>query len=434
MSLENPTRGFLNTLKKTELRNHCCELGIKGIWNCNKGQLVEIILAKYQPQNESTLEPLDGESSETLPTLGKVMSEIKDIKEKLAMKEVEVEDIYEQLRITKEQLQLANESIYKLREEVKTLQEKHQEAGNTGVYADRANGTHNDDDSKTTLLIGDSNLRRIKSSDLTMDCKIRTINDATVNVLRSWINDQLDWVPRNCIIYCGVTDIINNATPARMLDNFAMAISDLKSKREDMNIYLCQLAPSVKDDDLQARINEFNDELEKWSRTNNINMIDVNTCFKLANGKVDDMCYDFREGNSSVLILNRLGVIMLLECMAHNWECFELNSRWQEVKRLHNVANLVSNAVNNICEVYKDEFPPLTHYGKRNIGKANRPRYRESGNLDRGYFHATENVRSFSNAVEQGNYFCSEHSNDNAPREPIFRNRGCFNCGEINHR
>ena len=69
-------------------------MGIKGIWNCNKGQLVEIILAKYQPQNESTLEPLDGESSETLPTLRKVMSEIKDIKEKLAMKEVEVEDIY----------------------------------------------------------------------------------------------------------------------------------------------------------------------------------------------------------------------------------------------------------------------------------------------------------------------------------------------------
>ena len=278
-----------------------------------------MILAKYQQQNESPTEPMEDESNEALPTLREMMTEIKDIKEKLAMKEVEVEDIYSQLRISREQLKLAKENIYKLQEEVKTLQEKQQEAENTGSYADRASGTLPEGGSETTLFIGDSNLRCIKSSDLTKECKIRTINDATINTLRCWVNEQLDWIPRNCIIYCGLKDILNNATPSRILDNLAMAISNLKTKRENMNIYLCQLAPSVDDDDLQARINELNDELEKWCRTNDINLIGVDMCFKLADGKVDDMCYDFEgDENSSGLLLNRLGVIRLLEYMACN--------------------------------------------------------------------------------------------------------------------
>ena len=147
-------------------------------------------------------------------------------------------------------------------------------------------------------------------------------------------------------------------TPSRILDNFAMAVTDLKSKRDDMNIYLCQLAPSVKDDDLQARINEFNDELGKWCTTNDINLIDVNMCFKLANGKIDDMCYDFKDVYSSGLILNRLGVIRLLECIECNCEYFKLSSRWQEVKRLHTGANRVPNEMDNADEVYEEEFPP----------------------------------------------------------------------------
>ena len=117
MSLENPTRGFLNTLKKTELRNHCCELGIKGIWNCTKAQLIDLILEKCQSRNNEPIE-VQEDSTNASTVLRKVLSEIKEVKEKLAIKEVEVEDLYEQLRLTNQKLKSANEDITELKEKV----------------------------------------------------------------------------------------------------------------------------------------------------------------------------------------------------------------------------------------------------------------------------------------------------------------------------
>ena len=192
MSFENPTRDFLNTLKKTELRNHCCELGIKGIWSCNKQQLIELLLEKCQSQSKdgNSIELQEEETTEVLPTLRKLLAEIQEMKEKLAIKEVEVEDIYEQLKTSKEELRLANENIYELQETVKTLQVNRQDLRETGSHD--VNMTQYKEEGKATLLIGDSNLRNIRSSDLKSCCKIRTIHDANISALRSWISDQLD--------------------------------------------------------------------------------------------------------------------------------------------------------------------------------------------------------------------------------------------------
>ena len=116
------------------------------------------------------------------------------------------------------------------------------------------------------------------------------------------------------------------------------------------------MAPSINDDDLQARINEFNDELETWSVSNNIHVIDTNTCFRMSNGKVDDMCYDIEDE----LVLNRLGTIKLLECIALKCENFKLNEKWDVIKRTHNLVNQKSDI--NVIDISDEiEFPPLMY-------------------------------------------------------------------------
>ena len=162
--------------------------------------------------------------------LRKVLLEVQEIKERLAMKEIGVEDIYEKLRLSNEKLKQANESISKLQDEIDSLK------GNRGNSSRNEQVSHKEQ--MTTLLIGDSNLSSIKPSDLAKSCRIRTIKDVSVNALKCWINDQLGWIPKNCIIYCGLKDILNNANPSRILDTLGMVISDLKKKKEDMDIYI----------------------------------------------------------------------------------------------------------------------------------------------------------------------------------------------------
>ena len=425
MSLENPTKHFLNTLKKNDLRNHCCELGIKGIWSYNKDRLIELILEKSQLQNENPIRDEDDEPNESSPMLRKVLLEVQEIKERLAMKEIEVEDIYEKLTLSNEKLKQANESISKLQDEVHFLKE------NRGNSSRNEQVSH--EEQMSTLLIGDSNLGSIKPSDLAKSCRIRTIKDVSVSALKCWINDQLDWIPKNCIIYCGLKDILNNANPSRILDNLVMVISDLKNKKEDMDIYICKVAPSIYDDDLQARINEFNDELETWSVSNNIHVIDTNTCFRMSNGNVDDMCYDIEDE----LVLNRLGTIKLLECIALKCEHFKLNEKWNVIKRTHNLVNQ-KNDVNAIDISDENEFPPLIYKNtsrvpmkEKNINNANVRDVQFFNNNARNHVQnkGSKHFRSFDhyNNAYQSRVNYSYGSNE-------YRNNTCYNCGETNHR
>ena len=61
--------------------------------------------------------------------------------------------------------------------------------------------------------------------------------------------------------------------------------------------------------ELQAKINEFNDELMKWSETTNgVNVIPTNLPFKLGTEEIDDICFNVNE-ECSDLLLNRLRAI-----------------------------------------------------------------------------------------------------------------------------
>ncbi|KAG0711367.1 hypothetical protein GWK47_002334 [Chionoecetes opilio] len=68
-------------------------------------------------------------------------------------------------------------------------------------------------------------------------------------------------------------------------------------------------------DTLQAKINDFNEHLEKWGSENGISIIKPDPVFRLGNGEIDEDCYHaYGQHQGSILI--RLGATRLLRAMA----------------------------------------------------------------------------------------------------------------------
>ena len=63
---------------------------------------------------------------------------------------------------------------------------------------------------------------------------MRTIHGANIDLLRSWIAEKLDRTPTECVIYCGLNDIIEELPSENILDNLGSLISDLKEKNCEM--------------------------------------------------------------------------------------------------------------------------------------------------------------------------------------------------------
>lgn len=81
-----------------------------------------------------------------------------------------------------------------------------------------------------TLIIGDENLKNICATDLNENCKVRTLHHVTLDLMKCWVQEMLSWQPAKCIIYGGLTDIKENNTPEKTLDNLGALISELKLK------------------------------------------------------------------------------------------------------------------------------------------------------------------------------------------------------------
>ena len=134
--------------------------------------------------------------------LQKIMSDIEVMKEKLNDKNSE-------LGILHAKLENAEEEIDRLHRRIKCLEDhvKHQEDPQNNID-DHRTATRNQ--AKKKLLLGDSTLREIRPSDLGSDTIIRTIPEANLDLLASWVKDKLVYPVSDCIIYGGLLDMFND--------------------------------------------------------------------------------------------------------------------------------------------------------------------------------------------------------------------------------
>lgn len=334
-SIERPTREFLEkNYLKSDLQKRCRELGITNIWT-NKSQLIEMILKKTESAtNDTLLHPAASVATLTTSTPGDTSTqedstepegtdllhlarEIKMIKSKLATKDMEIE-------LLSTEVKAAYNTIEQLQHRVMEL-EKHRESSEHHSAAERPAP------SDTCLLLGDSNLSAILRSDLHHNCRVRTIPGANLDLLRSWVNEKLQKSPSECIIYCGTADILEKHSSAAIFDNLGALISDMKEKNSTMTVHVCQVVPYSTHQEIQERIEGFNDDLVKWAETNGIPVINTAPTFTLGTGDIDDLCFD-KETNSCAT-LNRLGAIKLLSTINKQCPQFKLCPNWEAVRR-----------------------------------------------------------------------------------------------------
>lgn len=332
-SLEFPTREFLNiNYKKPELQKRCLELGITNIWT-SKSQLIDMILDKSQPlTNNVQSDASQSSPPDTQPSLPidaasgdaehkedvnihDVLRKVERITAMLETKDMEIE-------LLNTEMKTAYHTIQQLQQRVQDLEKRSGERCTHHITP----APHN-----SCLLLGDTNLRAIFNSDLDNSCTVKTIEGANMDLLRSWITDKLNKIPSTCIIYNGIYDILEGKSPATILDDLGCLISDLKEKNNNIKVHVCQVVPLVTSQENQAKTDDYNEHLIKWGETNGINIIKCVSSFKLYTGELDDLC--FNKKNDSISVLNRLGVIKLLNTMKRQCPELQLRADWEKLKK-----------------------------------------------------------------------------------------------------
>ena len=168
---------------------------------------------------------------------------------------------------------------------------------------------------KGTLLLGDSNLAAVRTSDLATGCSIRTIRGANTDLINCWVSEKLQWVPNGCVLYCGLHDILEDIATIDIFDRLGSLVTSLKQINDNMQIYICELAPAVKAEKYDEPINSFNNHLINRSTNNVVSVVKSNLKFKLGTGEVDNLCFNTSIIEQEENYLNRYGVIRLLDAI-----------------------------------------------------------------------------------------------------------------------
>ena len=114
---------------------------------------------------------------------------------------------------------------------------------------------------------------------------------------------------------------------------------------------------------IQIKINEYNEHLEKWCDTNGVEIIRLVPTFKLGTGDLDDLCFDKVNGKLP-LVINRLGAVKLLDALNNRCPNFHLCSDWNTLKR---------NSIVSRNTTQKDNSHKQKTYTQHTVERTNHP-------------------------------------------------------------
>ena len=398
LSLENPTREYLcNNFTKSQLQKHCRQLGLQKVW-VNKIELVDMILRSTRTtEHERAVDTRDQSTAELLE---KFLQDIDEVKENIAKKDSEIRELNEMLKN-------AHVTINRLNDRITTLEDQ---IGNQDINS-------NIPKEEKILLLGDDNLREVRVSDLNELCSVKSIKDINLDLLKCWINERLDIIPTKCILYCGLNDLNENDNVNSVLDDLGSVISELKTKNEEIELFVCELAPSL-NENIDTKIIDFNEKLNQWSIVNGIKVVKMNLNFKLGTGEIDEMCYESSEDKMRTT-LNRYGALRLLSVIHKQCSCLSMNGSIKE----------------NYGTTNQDDFPAKynDHLHRKKI--ANRQiggQLFQQRNIRHNDYNRRQEYR-IQRQYPDSHRYTRTHESSNRQSDDR-RQRGCFNCGEYNHR
>ena len=157
--------------------------------------------------------------------------------------------------------------------------------------------------------------------------------------MTTWVQEKLAWTPDRCVIYCGIFDI-KGQSPDNIIDSLSILVSELKKKNNNMKVYVSLLAPSIESGLITKCTKEINVQITKWANNNNIHYVETELVFKDSNNAIEKACYH-DNGIHQGSLLNRTGVIRLLEAWCIGINDFSPYVNWDKVKK--NTQLILSN-------------------------------------------------------------------------------------------
>jgi len=464
-SFQNLTRDYLlKNYRKIDLQKFCRELGYTRIWE-TKEKLIDMILEKKKKSIEKSGEDVQDRDNEEVNVpvsnllLQQIMRDVDELKERLNAKDLQNSEINEKLSHAQNTIQSQNHTIQNLQERLSALENQ--------VLQNRARNDEHGTSSNTQsispqeklLFLGDSNICKMASSDLSEKCSIRTLNGANLDIIKCWVAEKLTWTPTKCILYCGMQDLQDDASSETIIDNLGELISTLKEKNENMTIYVCELVPALKDPVNQCQVKDYNNVLIEWCFKNNLNIIKTDLPFRLGTGELDELCLHASD-NSNFLTLNRFGVVRLLDIICKQYPDIGLCDDLHEVKRnlavlsgkIHYASHKVLSSNENGFNSGKNKN--MENGNDRNINRNNhnhlnisnrRPQFPNSNARNTTNPRYNSPISPMHNRAPQyppprthpypqtdaGNYNATQNSDRYNSRS--YRSKGCLNCGEYNH-
>ena len=334
-TLRKPTWEFLHrNYKKTELQKFGNDSQLRGLW-VTKEKLIDKLMTYYSSHQEPTSEvAADREISLGQERENEVQSQTELLK-KFEQFVRETNDnfyvINNSLKEKDREIQELKTQVFLAEEKIRTLQEALQKRSEScEEHDDRISSTLEE---KKTLLIGDSCLQEIKTSDLKENVLIRTLPEANVSLIKSWIREKLDHPALNeCIIYGGAQDILGEEQVSELIfDEIGEIVAELKDKKEDINIKFCELVPSLKSADFAYKINDYNSRLRGWCQDNGVVYIKTENYFRLGTGDIDETCYTNKD-SLNYDNLSRIGAVRLLEAITSTCQESIVRENWKETK------------------------------------------------------------------------------------------------------
>ena len=342
-SMEFPTKEFLDkNFRKPDLQKRCRELGLTNIWR-SKGELIDMILHHLRLQQNQT--PADDIGSPVTPSevmedimptptprngtdrddqdadqpdLTVISRKIKALENKLTIKDMEMELLNTEMKSAFHTIEILQQRVNELEQQCKKT-------------SDHITPPIRTAPPNKCLLLGDTNLTHVLPSDLQNNCWVRTIHGANMDLIRCWVTEKMSKIPSECIVYCGIQDIVDEKSPTIILDILGSLISDLKEKNANMKVYVCQIVPTPTSQELNTNIKNYNDLLTNWGEANGIHVIKTPPIFRHGTDEIDDMC--FNTENETFPVLNRLGVVKLLTTIKRQSAEFHLCTNWDEAKK-----------------------------------------------------------------------------------------------------
>ena len=252
---------------------------------------------------------------------------MEELRERENIKDKEIYELKELLHSAQVTINKLNDRMSLLEDQVTVLKENQRISLSQPLNPSLQGSSPSSSQPEGTLLLGDTNLSPVRASDFSDHCSVRTIKGANIDLIKCWISEKLQWVPRNCILYCGLQDILDKSTFSDIFDRLGFLIAQLKQVNESMNIHICELAPILNVGDYDELINSFNNQVATWSANNGISIIKTNLQFRLGTGEVDHMC--FNENSENDNYLNRFGVIRLLNVISKQCPSLRLHENWE---------------------------------------------------------------------------------------------------------